>query len=456
MKIFDKIPKNISNDDADSSNYRNNHKKLGELKSETSCNFMSGKLKLKNLNNKKENKETKKNLIKKENIEKKDKKEKKEKKERKVQEPEINCKDNELLKEINFKGAINYQDELKNNLISLIDYFQKKNKETKQTYKNNKDDIDDKYLLYREKIVLENKQLYSLQNQNNTKDYKNFIHVKINSKFNNIIFNKMSKIKKKELNIINIILNNRNKDPKKIIQEKLKQQKQIHILLNLIRDLIKIYGNISHLFDDDNNKKILIKSLFLRYNIREKEWNENDNLLDMYHKMINDINKEKLKKKNKEQLNNGIFKAIKEEEENENENEEEDINDKNKDKDKDKGKNMIIEEEESNEESEEKDKNKNIISKGDDDEKKQKENIDTQIDTHKDENEKNNIEEKNLNVMDKNKNNNLFEIKDNVLKDNNVLKNSIINLDENINNNNINNDLLNKNNIIINNFIINH
>jgi hypothetical protein len=83
MKIFDKIAKNISNDDAESSNYKNNHKKLGELKSETSCNFMSGKLKLKNLYNKKESKETKKNLMKKENIEKKEKKDKKEKRKKK-------------------------------------------------------------------------------------------------------------------------------------------------------------------------------------------------------------------------------------------------------------------------------------------------------------------------------------------------------------------------------------
>ena len=99
----------------------------------------------------------------------------------------------------------------------------------------------------------------------------------------------------------------------------------MHALVNLFRDLIKIYGNLSHLYDDDNNKKILIKSLFLRYNIREKEWNNNTSLIDIYNKMNNDI-----KNKNQQQKIKSIkkleFKSIKEEEEEENEEKEEEEN----------------------------------------------------------------------------------------------------------------------------------
>jgi hypothetical protein len=129
-----------------------------------------------------------------------------------------------------------------------------------------------------------------------------------------------------ESNIFNIILYkviNEKKEEKnkkeKIIQEKLKQQKQIHILLKLIRDLINIYGNLSHLYENDSNKKILLKSLFLRYNIKEKEDNKNIHIIDIYNKMINEIKRENYKNKiNK--LKKEEFKVIKEENETEEEN----------------------------------------------------------------------------------------------------------------------------------------
>ena len=378
------------------------------------------------------------------------------------------------IKDLNFIKNIKNQEDLKNNMISIIDNIKKKNKEANQSYINKKNTFDSKYLLYKEKIVLENKQQYSLQNQNNTKDFKNFIHVKINSKYNNIILNKMSRIKKKELNILQIILNNKNNNPKKIIEQKLKQQKQIHTLLNLIRDLINIYGNLSHLYDDDNNKKILIKSLFFRYNIKEKEWSNNDNLVDIYNKMINEIKNKKNKEKIKNKLKKEEFKAIKEEEENENDEEEEEQKE-----------NTIKEEgilEENNEENiedntEEKKEDhieENIEKKEENNEIKKEGNNEIKEDENKDKQDKQLImkeEEKmkekinneniNNNIIEKNKKENkIFEIKDNLIKNvnNNNINNSNINLDENLNTNNINNinsDLLNSKNIIINNFIIN-
>ena len=146
---------------------------------------------------------------------------------------------------------------------------------------------------------------------------KNFIHVNLNKQANNILLKQMPKIKLNELNIFKIIfnqkINNKNKiDPKLIINEKIKQQKQIQVLIGLIRNLIKIYGNLSHLFENDDNKKILIKSLFLRYNIKEKEWNENDDLFDIYEKFTKD-NKE-IKYHNRYKKEKEEFNTIKEEE----------------------------------------------------------------------------------------------------------------------------------------------
>jgi hypothetical protein len=335
-------------------------------------------------------------------------------KEYKKTEPTPNL-DESKYKEFNLIKNVISQEDLKNNIITMLDYLKERNKETKEN--NKKIQVsDNKYLLYREKIVMENKKLYSLQSEDNITNTKNFIHVKINSKYNNILFNKMSKIKTKELNIIKIILDNKkekNKDPKKIVQEKLKQQKKVHLLLNLVRDLIKTYGNLSHLYDGDNNKKILFKSLFLRYSIREKEWKENDNIKDMYNKIIN----EKITNKKLEKLKSQEFNAIKEEEENEEEDEGE---------------------------------------KGEKEEKKEDNNIN-------EENKKENTEENNIKINNDNNtynkddtdnnDNDLYEVKESKIKNSN--NNNIISIDENIDMNNIKSDLINKN-IIINNFIINN
>ena len=328
-----------------------------------------------------------------------------------------------IYKKFDLIKNVKSQEDLKNNIIKMLDYLKERNKEAKE--KNKIINMsDNKYLLYREKIVMENKKLYSLQSQENATNTKNFIHVKINSKYNNIIFNKMSRIKNKELNIIKIILDNKNeknKDPKKIVAEKLKQQKKVHLLLKLVRDLIKTYGNLSHLYNEDNNKKILFKSLFLRYSIREKEWKENDNIKDMYNKIIN----EKISNKNLQKLKTQEFNAIKEEEENENEEEEEGEK----------------EEKEKKEEKEEKKEDNNI------NEENKKENIE--------ENNKKSNDNNNTNNKDATDNidNGLYELKEPKIKNSN--NNNMISIDENIDTNNIKSDLINKN-IIINNFIINN
>jgi hypothetical protein len=254
---------------------------------------------------------------------------------------------------------------------------------------NNLKDLQLKYLLCREKYYFESKKMLKMINKNNDKDFKYFIHVKINSKYNNLLFNQLLNIKKRELNLLNIFLNYKNqvkKDPKQILQEKLKQQKQMHALVNLFRNLIKIYGNLSHLYDGDNNKKILIKSLFLRYNIREKEWNNNTSLIDIYNKMNNDI-----KHKNHQQKIKSIkkleFKSIKEEKEEENEEKEEEEN-KN-DGDEQKNKNVKTDDDKIHEQINYDDnnkENKDIIEKKNNEEEK---NSDTNMNMNKDLNNKN-------------------------------------------------------------------
>ena len=231
-----------------------------------------------------------------------------------------NIDTNKENKEIN-KPDIKTNIVLKNNVLDFMSLFNdiiSKNKEIKNkiNFLNST-----KYLLIKEKIASNHKIKNILQNKFEEDNIKNFIHVNINKQSNNLLLNKMTKIKSSELNIFKIIFNKKiinkenNKDPKLIIKEKLKQQKQIQILLKLIRNLIKIYGNLSHLYENDNNKQILIKSLFLRYNIKEKEWNGKDDLFDIYEKMIEE--NLKIKYHNKYHKEKEEFKTIKEEDEEE-------------------------------------------------------------------------------------------------------------------------------------------
>ena len=231
-----------------------------------------------------------------------------------------NIDTNKENKEIN-KPGIKTNIMLKNNVLDFMSLFNdiiSKNKEIKNkiNFLNST-----KYLLIKEKIASNHKIKNILQNKFEEDNIKNFIHVNINKQSNNILLNQMTKIKSSELNIFKIIFNKKlinkenNKDPKLIIKEKLKQQKQIQILLKLIRNLIKIYGNLSHLYENDNNKQILIKSLFLRYNIKEKEWNGKDDLFDIYEIIIEE--NLKIKYHNKYHKEKEEFKTIKEEDEEE-------------------------------------------------------------------------------------------------------------------------------------------
>ena len=202
--------------------------------------------------------------------------------------------------------------ELKKNMISIINDIKEKNKELKDKCELN----NSKYLLMKEKINTQKKINNLVSEEFEQKNVKNFIHVNINKKANNILIRKMPKIKLNELNIFKIIfnqkINNKNKkDPKLIIKEKLEEQKQIQLLINLIRNLIKIFGNLSHLYENDNNKKILIKSLFLRYNIKEREWKEGEDLFDIYENMLKE---KEMKYNDRYKQEKNEFNTIKEEE----------------------------------------------------------------------------------------------------------------------------------------------
>ena len=208
--------------------------------------------------------------------------------------------------------------EKKKDIISILNDIKIKNK---QIIKKNNEINNSKNILIKEKISHEHKIMNELQNEIEKNNIKNYIHVNINKQMNNLLLNKMTKIKSNELNIYNIIFNQKinitknNINPKEIMKEKLKQQQQIQLLIKLIRNLIKIYGNLSHLYDNEQNKQILIKSLFLRYNIKEIEWNNDNDLFDIYEKKLKENNE--MYYYNRYQKEKEEFNTIKEEDEEE-------------------------------------------------------------------------------------------------------------------------------------------
>ena len=211
--------------------------------------------------------------------------------------------------------------DLKDKIIKLINDNTTSTKEIKQKIKINNDLIK-KYLLIEEKYYGELKTNNSLINKNNHKTSKQIIHVNINSKINEKLYLKLKNIKNKEFYILEKIFEgNKTYQAKKKIQEKLEQQKKFHALLKVIRDLIQKYDNLSQIYKDDENKKILFKSLLVRYGIREKEEKkDNNNLLDKYKELQNNIKNEKNKlliEGKKNEMMTDIYKNVINEEDSE-------------------------------------------------------------------------------------------------------------------------------------------
>ena len=212
----------------------------------------------------------------------------------------------------NYEITQNYnQNDLKEKIIKIINDNNFLTKEIKQKIKVYKKLIK-KYFLFKEKYYNEIKKQNSLSNNINIKQIKYQIHVNINSKLNQEIYLNMKNIKMKEFYILEkLFKENKINQEKKKIKEKLEQQKKFHILIKIIRELIKNYDNLSQLYNGDEHKKILFNSLLVRYGIREKEENKDINLIEKFEKLKQSINVEKNKiimSAKKREMENDIYK----------------------------------------------------------------------------------------------------------------------------------------------------
>ena len=210
-------------------------------------------------------------------------------------------------------------EDIRDNIIKFIDNYNKYSKEIKEKININKK-LFKKLLLCKENYYTELKINNLLENKNNTKNIKYLIHVNIRSKLNEKLYFNMKNIKIKEFKIFEKIFyehknspENKAKEAKRKIQEKLEQQKKVLSLLKIIRELIQKYENLSQVYNDDEKKKILFKSLLVRYGVREKEESKENNLMDKFKEIQNNIEMEKnnnlIKIKNKE-IQNDVYKNV--------------------------------------------------------------------------------------------------------------------------------------------------
>jgi hypothetical protein len=210
-----------------------------------------------------------------------------------------NKNDNNVNQKENLIDDVPTLEDIKDKILKYIDDYNKYSKDIKDKINDNKK-LFRKLLLCKEKYYTESKVNNRLNNEINLKNIKHLIHVNIRSKLNEKIYFDMKRIKTKEFQIFYKIFYEHKNSPaykaieaKKKIQEKLEQQKKVHALLKIIRELIQKYENLSQLYKDDEKKKLLFKSLLVRYGIREKEENKENDLMNKFKEIQRKIEIEK-------------------------------------------------------------------------------------------------------------------------------------------------------------------
>lgn len=169
------------------------------------------------------------------------------------------------------------QEELRNNILNLLDFYSLLKKKFDMVKENNEQN-NQKLVIKKEKFNHQLKKNNRLTQKIISVESKIILHATINCTLNEQIILPLIKIKKMESNIYqNIfglscydydIIKHKEKEKNKLFEE----QNIIHLLLIIIKNMIEHYGNISsHVFQDDINKNKMLKLLLLKYEIEEKK-----------------------------------------------------------------------------------------------------------------------------------------------------------------------------------------
>ena len=132
------------------------------------------------------------------------------------------------------------------------------------------------YLSNLEKLKYINKQKNRLKYLNINSHYKE-IKVNLNSKINSKIYRNQNQTHKKELKIFQNIFNShyfeydilKNKEFQ--LTKNMNIDNKLKILISCVRACVFSYGNISQLYEEDEDSKIKLKALLFKYKIKEIE-----------------------------------------------------------------------------------------------------------------------------------------------------------------------------------------
>ena len=184
----------------------------------------------------------------------------------KANQKKLNSFNNNLCVEDNYYLE---KEEIKKRYVNLIDFYSLLSKKMKKNNKNNIE-ITKNFENIKEKYTYLQKQknkLIQKLNTNESKRIKNkaFLHFEQEQ-----LFDKIMNIKIKENSVYQNIfgpeygsIEMQNKIEDLILQKK-------ELMLNLIKNIVKFYGNISQIYNNDINKKNVLKTLLNKYNIKEK------------------------------------------------------------------------------------------------------------------------------------------------------------------------------------------
>ena len=173
-------------------------------------------------------------------------------------------------------------EELRKKCFNLIEFYSLLTKKLKNICKNNIEYFK-KLETMREKYHNLNKcknKLEEMKNFNDSKKVKSHTHSHYEEEQ---LISSMIKIKIKENSIYQNIFGNFNDDINLKNKMNFLISDKKEKLLNLIRNIVKFYGNISQIYNKDKVKKALLKNLLEKYEIKEK--NKTDlNYINYIHK----------------------------------------------------------------------------------------------------------------------------------------------------------------------------
>ena len=225
----------------------------------------------------------------------------------------------------NNKSLNNYyltQEDVKNNCIKLIDFYSLLNFKLKKICPQNAEIIQ-KLIIFKELLSSELKKKNIITNKLNKNFFIYSLSTNINEKINEKILNLFPKIKKLENSVYQQLFNAFS-TPEEFAKfsefENYDKQTKIFLLLNLARNLVKKYGNISQVYTIKNTvnmkKKKTLKKCLNNYLITEKEIGDKDY-----------VNLETIKKPNTNEYSDDnkfrVIKEVDEDKEEENDGEEE-------------------------------------------------------------------------------------------------------------------------------------